>query len=78
MAYLISLVSKENDIVLDPFAGSGTTLVAASMLNRNFIGCELNQTYYNKILNRISLYQNKKPTLKKPTLKKPTLKKIQL
>ena len=72
---LIKKHTNQQDTVLDCFLGSGTTAIASLNLNRNFIGCELNQTYYNKILNRISLYQNKKPTLKKPTLKKPTLKK---
>ena len=45
MSYLIVLGSREGDTVLDPFAGSGTTLVAAKMLNRQFIGCELDPEY---------------------------------
>ena len=49
MSWLIKLVSKENDIVLDPFAGSGTTLVACKMLNRQFIGIE-KETDYVKII----------------------------
>lgn len=48
MSWLIKLISKENDIVLDPFAGSGTTLVAAKMLNRKYIGIE-KETEYVKI-----------------------------
>lgn len=39
--------SKENDVVLDCFMGSGTTGVACKKLNRNFIGIELNDEYFN-------------------------------
>lgn len=45
--------SKEGDIVLDPFMGSGTTGVACKKLNRNFIGIEINEKYYNLAKNRI-------------------------
>ncbi len=34
--------SKENDLVLDQFAGGGTTLVEAKLLNRNIIGVDVN------------------------------------
>ena len=45
MSWLIRLVSKEGDTVLDPFMGSGTTGVACKRLNRRFIGFELNKEY---------------------------------
>lgn len=41
----IGFVTKENDIVLDCFIGSGTTAVACKELNRNFIGFEIDKTY---------------------------------
>jgi len=46
MAYLITMGSRENDIVLDPFVGSGTTCIAAKMLNRKFIGIEISPKYH--------------------------------
>jgi len=45
MSWLVRLVSKEGDTVLDPFMGSGTTGVACKILNRNFIGIELSAEY---------------------------------
>ena len=44
-SYLISLVSRPGDVVLDPFIGSGTTAIAAQMLKRNWVGIELNPEY---------------------------------
>ncbi len=45
MSWLVRLVSKKDDTVLDPFMGSGTTGVACKQLDRNFIGIELNEEY---------------------------------
>ena len=46
MSWLVRLVSKEGDTVLDPFMGSGTTGVACRRLNRNFVGIELDPEYF--------------------------------
>lgn len=50
---LISWLSDEGDTVLDFFTGSGTTAVVCKELNRNFIGTEINETYYEMTLSRI-------------------------
>ena len=49
----IALSTKKDDIVLDMFMGSGTTGVACKNLNRNFIGIELDEKYYNIAKDRI-------------------------
>jgi site-specific DNA-methyltransferase (adenine-specific) len=56
MSWLIKLVSKEGDIVLDPFAGSGTTLVASQILNRKWIGIEKEVEYVKIIKARLKPY----------------------
>lgn len=48
---LINASSNENDIVLDPFAGCGSTQISSKLLKRNYIGIELNEEYY-KISNK--------------------------
>ncbi len=45
---LILMVTDENDIVLDPFSGTGTTAISAKRLGRHFIGFEID-TFYTKI-----------------------------
>lgn len=49
---IIMLTSKENDIILDPFLGSGTTLIASRKLNRSCIGYELNNKEYKKLIKK--------------------------
>ena len=44
---ILETCSKEGHTILDPFMGSGTTGVACAQLNRNFIGIELNEEYFN-------------------------------
>ena len=49
----IRVSSAENDIVLDPFMGSGSSGVACKRLNRNFIGIELDKNYFDVAKERI-------------------------
>lgn len=57
MEYLIKLVSREGALVLDPFAGSGSTLIACKKLGRNYIGCELDPEYIKIAEARIKAVQ---------------------
>jgi len=50
--------TKENDLVLDPFTGSGTVGVVALRHNRNFVGIELNEDYVQIARQRISATQS--------------------
>lgn len=60
---LILASSNENDIILDPFMGSGTTGIAALNLNRRFIGIEISSEYYTLSKDRIhKVIQDKKQT----------------
>ena len=52
---LIQLSSKEEDLVLETFAGSGNHLLAIQNLKRNFIGFELSKGFYEQILVRLKL-----------------------
>lgn len=55
---LIDFYTFENDIVLDPFMGSGSSALAALELNRNFVGYEINQEYIKLSNKRIAEFKN--------------------
>ena len=54
MEYLIKTYTNENETVLDFTMGSGSTGVACKSLNRNFIGIEMDDKYFNIATDRIS------------------------
>jgi len=53
MQYLVNLVSTEGATILDPFCGSGSTGVACRNTNRNFVGIEKDESYFEIAKNRI-------------------------
>ena len=55
--YLIKTYTNEGEIVLDNCMGSGTTAIAAINTKRNFIGFELDETYFNLANKRIAEHQ---------------------
>ena len=56
---IILRYSKENDLVLDQFAGGGTTLVEAKLLNRNIIGVDVNDSALNRCKEKIDFEHEK-------------------
>ena len=50
----IKIMTKENDVVLDPFIGSGTTALACKKLNRRYLGIEVNPEYIKTAEQRLS------------------------
>lgn len=59
---MIKHLSKEGDIIFDPFLGSGTTALASEMLGRKWIGCEISKKYCDIAQERIDNYK-KQPKL---------------
>lgn len=60
MKILINNSSKEGDLVLDPFMGSGTTAIASLQINRRFIGFEIDEEYHSISEKRLELTSNNK------------------
>ena len=58
MSYLVTLGSRKNDVVLDPFMGSGTTPMACVTLSRNYIGIEREDEYFKIAQARVNKLEN--------------------
>ena len=56
-AWFIKLFTNQNDLVLDPFLGSGTTAVAAKRLGRRYVGIDINQKFYTLSKKRLQQVQ---------------------
>ena len=68
MQALIELATQRNQIVLDPFAGSGSTLVAAEQLGRKYIGFENNHEYFNLAQERLGKVERQELHKMQPAL----------
>jgi site-specific DNA-methyltransferase (adenine-specific) len=53
LKHLINLCSQENELIFDGFSGSGSCAVACIKTNRRFIGCELDNQYFDLSCKRI-------------------------
>ena len=60
LAKIILASSNENDLVFDPFLGSGTTVVTAKKLNRKFCGVEVDEVYASLVLKRLDIADKEK------------------
>jgi site-specific DNA-methyltransferase (adenine-specific) len=60
----IKILSYKNDVILDPFAGSGTTLVAAEILDRKWLGIELSPNYVEIAKSRVQHFVDEKNKVK--------------
>ena len=54
LKFLVEVSTNENDVIFEPFMGSGSLGVACKQTNRDFIGCELDTDYFNIAKDRIN------------------------
>lgn len=58
MQWIIKTLTNENDVIFDPFSGTGTTDVVALMEKRNFVEIEKDERYFNEMSERFSQLQD--------------------
>jgi site-specific DNA-methyltransferase (adenine-specific) len=56
LAFLVESLTKPGEIILDCFCGLGSTLIAAEMLDRKWIGCDLGRTYCQAAMQRLERF----------------------
>ncbi|MBN2356136.1 site-specific DNA-methyltransferase [candidate division KSB1 bacterium] len=56
---ILLMTSDENDVILDPFSGTGTTAIAAKRLGRNYIGFDIDNKYVEISSNKLQIEQTK-------------------
>ena len=62
MAYPIDVSTEKGELIVDPFLGSGTTLIAAEQLGRKCYGMEISPAYCDVIVKRWETLTGKKAT----------------
>ena len=66
---IIQVASNPGDVILDPFAGSGTTLASAKKLGRKYLGVELSEEYADAVRKRLQLIEFAEQPATKPKRK---------
>jgi site-specific DNA-methyltransferase (adenine-specific)/site-specific DNA-methyltransferase (cytosine-N4-specific) len=74
--WFIRLFSKKDDVVLDPFLGSGTTAIAAVLHKRKYVGIELKEEYFKEAKKNIKEVQKIMTNSESPIKKTPVKRKI--
>jgi site-specific DNA-methyltransferase (adenine-specific) len=59
-SYLLKLFTREHDLVLEPFCGSGVTAIACELTNRNYIACDICQEYVDIAKARVEFWRKQK------------------
>jgi len=72
LAQIINDYTNEGDLVLDPYMGSGSTMIACEQLNRSCYGIELDPAYVDVIIKRWENFTGKKAELTAPTKEHPS------
>jgi len=64
-----SILNDNNGIVIDPYSGSGTTLVASKLLNKNYIGIDISEEYISYAKNRLENANSEQKIVQEELLK---------